>query len=93
MYNLVVGTIFKNESHIMEEWLNHYFERNVEHIYMINDKSTDDYINILQPYIDKKMVTLYHTDNCNESLHRQNYYWFNTLFLHYGLSSQNTMYS
>jgi len=57
-----IGTVFKNESHIMKEWLEHYFFHGVEHIYMINDNSNDNYMDILQPYIDKGVVTLFHAD-------------------------------
>ena len=62
MYYFTVGAIFKNESHILKEWLEHYFYHGVDHIYLINDNSTDNFLSILQPYIDKQVVTLY---NCN----------------------------
>ena len=58
-----IGAIFKNESHILKEWIDHYFFHGVEHIYLINDNSTDNFLEILKPYIDKKEVTLY---NCDE---------------------------
>ncbi len=58
-YYFSIGTIFKNEGHIMKEWLDHYFFHGVEHIYMINDKSNDNYMDILQPYINNNLVTLY----------------------------------
>jgi len=39
LYYFSIGTIFKNESHIMKEWLEHYFFHGIEHIYMINDRN------------------------------------------------------
>jgi hypothetical protein len=56
-----IGAIFKNEAHIMKEWIEHYLYHGIEHIYLINDFSTDNFLEILQPFIDKNMVTLY---NC-----------------------------
>lgn len=58
-YNLAIGTIFKNEAPYLEEWINHYLERGAEHFYLINDFSTDDYLEILKPYIDAKLVTIF----------------------------------
>ena len=59
MYTLSVGAIFKNESHCIKEWIEHYIFHGVEHFYLIDDQSTDDSVAILQPYIDKHLVTLY----------------------------------
>jgi hypothetical protein len=58
-----IGAIFKNEAHILKEWIDHYLYHGVEHIYLINDCSTDQFLHIIQPYINKKLVTLYHSDN------------------------------
>ena len=33
-YFLSVLSVFKNESHILEEWLNHYINEGVEHFYL-----------------------------------------------------------
>jgi glycosyltransferase involved in cell wall biosynthesis len=54
-----VGAMFKNESHSMKEWLDHYIYHGVEHFYLIDDGSTDDYIAILQDYIDRGVVSLF----------------------------------
>jgi len=59
MYFLSVGAIFKNESHSMKEWLDHYIHHGVEHFYMINDGSTDNFMDILKEYIDDQLITLF----------------------------------
>ncbi len=59
MYKLSVGCLFKNESHCMKEWLDHYLNRGVEHFYMINDQSTDDFMTILKDY---DCITLFNAD-------------------------------
>lgn len=56
---LALGAIFKNEAHIFQEWIEHYLSEGVEHFYLIDNGSTDDYRKILQPYIDAKQVTLF----------------------------------
>jgi hypothetical protein len=60
MYDLVVCAVFKNEGHILEEWLTHYFARGVDHIYLVNDESTDNFLEIVNKFKDK--VTLFHND-------------------------------
>jgi glycosyltransferase involved in cell wall biosynthesis len=59
MYYLSVGAMFKNESHILKEWLEHYLFHGVDHFYLINDGSTDCSLDILQEYIDREQVTLF----------------------------------
>ena len=58
MYYLSVGAIFKNEATILKEWIEHYLIHGVEHFYLINDSSTDDFRQVLRPYEDK--ITLFH---------------------------------
>jgi hypothetical protein len=70
MFKLSVGALFKNESHCLKEWLEHYIAHGVEHFFLIDDKSTDDYMTILNPYIEKGLVTLFCAD-CNYYLGRQ----------------------
>ena len=67
MHYFTIGGIFKNESHILKEWIDHYLYHGVDHIYLINDNSTDNFSSILQPYIENNYVTLY---NC-ESNHKR----------------------
>jgi len=62
MYTLCVGAIFRNEAHCMKEWLEHYLLHGVEHFYLINDRSTDESVTILQEYIDRGIVDLYHSN-------------------------------
>lgn len=59
-YYLSVGAIFKNEAHILEEWIQHYLAEGVDHFYLIDNGSTDNFMEILNRYTDK--VTLYSDD-------------------------------
>lgn len=70
-YYLSIASIFKNESWGMKEWLDHYRFHGVDHIYLVNDFSTDDYMSILNPYIEDGFVTLYQNDNPERYTGRQ----------------------
>ena len=69
MHNLVVCAVFKNEAHILSEWIQHYLVRGVDHIYMVNDFSTDEY----QPIINSfgARITLIDNDIITRSVGRQ----------------------
>lgn len=49
-YKLILIGIFKNESHILDEWIKHYLNMGVDKILLIDNGSTDDYINIIKKY-------------------------------------------
>lgn len=59
-YFLSVGAIFKNESYIIEEWIEHYINEGVEHFYLINNDSTDDFRSKILKY--EKIITLIEDD-------------------------------
>lgn len=56
--SLCVVAIFKNESHILQEWINHYINEGINKFFLIDNESTDDYQNILTPYIKNEIVEL-----------------------------------
>ena len=53
---LAIVAMFKNESSILESWIEHYIKEGVQHFYLIDNGSTDDYQKILNPYMD--IITL-----------------------------------
>ncbi len=70
-YYFSIGVMFKNESHILREWVEHYIFHGANHIYMINDGSTDDFWNILKPYLDSGFVTVYDSSDFPHFTNRQ----------------------
>ena len=56
---LAILAIFKNETMIIETWIKHYIWQGVDHIYLIDNDSNDNPLDILQPYIDNGYITLY----------------------------------
>ena len=61
-HKLSVGAVFRNESHSIVEWIQHYLANGADHFYLINDDSTDNSVEIIQPYVDSGVVTLFNTD-------------------------------
>ena len=56
-YYLSLLAIFKNESHILDEWITHHIKEGVDHIYLINNDSSDNYQDTIEKW--KHFVTLY----------------------------------
>lgn len=57
-YYFSLCAIFKNESRYFKEWIEYHRMLGVEHLYLYNNFSTDDYAIVLKPYIDEGYVTL-----------------------------------
>lgn len=57
-YYLAICAIFKNEAEDMKEWLEYHLLIGVEHFYLYNNFSNDNYLEILNSYIEKGIVTL-----------------------------------
>jgi len=55
---LSLSTHFKNDAPYLKEWIEFHLMVGVEKFYLWNNESTDDYMSILQPYINKKIVHL-----------------------------------
>ena len=69
MYNFVLCSVFKNEAHILDEWIKHYLFHGVEHIFLVNDFSNDNYLEIIDKY--KEQVSLFHNDIITKDVGRQ----------------------
>lgn len=57
-YKVSVCAIFKNEAPYLREWIEFNHLVGVEHFYLYNNNSEDDYASVLKPYIEKDWVTL-----------------------------------
>ena len=65
--------IFKNESHILDEWINHYINEGVDTFYLINNGSSDNFSKIIHKY--KKYIHLINDSkkNAQEELYNKYY--------------------
>lgn len=58
-YYLSICSIFKNEAPYLKEFIEYYMLLGVDHFYLYNNNSDDDFMDILKPYIENGIVT-YH---------------------------------
>lgn len=72
-YFLSICAIFKNESGGLEEWLQHYINEGVEHFYLIDNGSTDNYLPIIEKY--NNYITLFKDDTRFSQLQHYNNYF------------------
>ena len=57
-FDVAVCTIFKNEAKYLKEWIEFHKIVGVQHFYLYNNNSTDDYTSVLDPYIKSGLVSL-----------------------------------
>lgn len=57
-YKVSLCLIFKNEAKYLREWIEYHKLIGVEHFYLYNNFSDDNFKDILKPYIDSNEVTL-----------------------------------
>jgi hypothetical protein len=53
-----MAAIFKDEARFLHDWLTFHVTVGVEHFYLYNNESSDDYQTILRPWIARGLVTL-----------------------------------
>jgi hypothetical protein len=58
---------FRNEAQYLQEWIEYYLVAGVKHFYLYNNNSTDNYMCVLQKYVDSKVVTLIDWPYCPAS--------------------------
>ena len=56
-YDLAIVAILKNEAPYLREWLDYHLLAGVEHFYLYDNDSTDDYDEIIAPYVAAGLVT------------------------------------
>ncbi|MFI0434723.1 MAG: glycosyltransferase family 92 protein [Parachlamydiaceae bacterium] len=57
-YELSICAIFQNEGPYIKEWIDYHMCMGVEHFWLYNNDSSDDYLAVLKPYIKKGIVEL-----------------------------------
>lgn len=58
-YKLSICSVFQNEARFMKEWIDYHRLVGVEHFWLYNNESTDNFEEVLQPYIDQGIVELF----------------------------------
>lgn len=57
-YRISLCLIFKNEAPFLKEWLDYHLAVGVDHFYLYNNNSDDNYFDVLKPYVDVGLVNL-----------------------------------
>jgi len=70
MYNLSIVAMFKNESSIIKQWIKHYIDEKVDHFYLIDNGSNDNYYDEIKEYNDKITII---KDNFRKKIGTQNF--------------------
>lgn len=65
-YELGICCIFRDDANYLEEWIDFHLKQGVDHFWLYNNFSKDNYENVLKPYILSKKVTLIEWDKPHE---------------------------
>lgn len=57
-YKVAICGIFKNEAPFLKEWIEYHEMIGVEHFYLYNNNSEDNFQEVLLPYVERGLVTL-----------------------------------
>lgn len=57
-YRVTICCMFKNEGKFLKEWILYNQIIGIDHIYLYNNNSNDNYLEVLQPFINQEYVTL-----------------------------------
>ena len=71
-HNFAICAIFKNEAPFLKEWIDyHHKVLGASHFYLYNNDSTDNYQEVLEPYIVKGLAELIDWDSSEEHAIRE----------------------
>lgn len=57
-YYVSICGIFKDEAFYLKEWIEYHKKAGVDHIYLYNNNSTDNYLTVIKPYLEEGYVDL-----------------------------------
>lgn len=57
-YDLCIGAMFRNEARWMKEWIEYHRLIGVQHFYLYDNDSEDNFLDVLAPYIQQGIVEL-----------------------------------
>lgn len=58
-YELGIVTMFRNEANYLKEWIEYHRMLGVDHFLLYNDRSTDNWEEVLNPYINSNLVEVF----------------------------------
>ncbi len=79
LYDYTVCAMFQNEAKYLMEWIEFHVLTGAQKFYLYNNRSTDKYSEVLQPYLNSGIVQLFDWPYTNENLKAQIAAFNNTL--------------
>ena len=72
-HQLLVLALFKNESHVLAEWVEHYLAEGATAIHLINNNSSDDFLSPLEDFVASGVVSLHHDSrqHCQRQIYNE----------------------
>lgn len=61
-YRLAICSVFQNEARFLKEWIEFHRLVGVDHFFLYNHYSDDDYTSVLKDYIEEGIVDLFHLE-------------------------------
>ncbi len=58
-YELSIAAMFQNEASRLKEWIEYHRIVGVEHFYLYNDRSTDNWQDIIAPYVKEGLIEIF----------------------------------
>ena len=71
-YELSIAAIFNNEGRFLKEWIEFHKTVGVEHFYLYNNRSKDNFADVLKPYVETGEVELIDWPFRNRNTHEWN---------------------
>lgn len=78
-YTLSICSVFKDEAPYFKEWIEYYKLMGVQHFRLYNNESTDNYLEVLKPYIDAGDVTVIDWPSDPSRLGKDEWPWYTQL--------------
>lgn len=71
-HHLVVLGLMKNEAFNIVEWVEHYLWQGADHIYLVDNGSTDNSLKLIEPYIARGVVSVM---SRHQKWRQEDHYW------------------
>lgn len=68
-YEFAIGSMFRNEAPYLKEWVEYHKMIGVDHFFLYNDKSTDNWEEVLAPYIEEGLIEVFYWPSKNKYDH------------------------
>jgi hypothetical protein len=70
--DVAICMIFQNEARFIQEWIEYHKSIGVTHFYLYNNASTDEFWNILSPYVEKGEIELFNVPERTSNVKEHN---------------------